>query len=34
MALYDKYFGPASPTPMAITDTLKALVKMSSWPVQ
>jgi glutamate/aspartate transport system substrate-binding protein len=32
--LYEKYFGPASPTPMAMTETLKALVKINSWPVQ
>ena len=34
MALYEKYFGPASPTPFPVDGTLKALVTMNSWPVQ
>jgi len=34
MALYEKYFGPTSHAPFPMTDTLKALIKMNSWPVQ
>ena len=34
MTLYEKYFGPASPTPFPMTDTLKAMVTMNAWPVQ
>jgi glutamate/aspartate transport system substrate-binding protein len=32
--LYDTYFGPKSPAPFPMTDTLKALVVMNAWPVQ
>jgi ABC-type amino acid transport substrate-binding protein len=31
-ALFDKYFGPSSKTPMELTDQLKTLVLMNSWP--
>jgi glutamate/aspartate transport system substrate-binding protein len=34
MTLYEKYFGPKSHAPFPMTDTLKALVTMNSWPVQ
>ena len=34
MALYEKYFGPRSQAPFPISDTLKAMVRMNSWPVQ
>jgi ABC-type amino acid transport substrate-binding protein len=34
MVLYEKYFGPKSKAPFPITDTLKALVTMNSWPVE
>jgi len=33
-ALYEQYFGPKSPTPFPMNDTLKALVVMNSWPAQ
>jgi glutamate/aspartate transport system substrate-binding protein len=31
-ALFEKYFGPTSQTPLALTDQLKTLVMMNSWP--
>jgi len=34
LALYEKYFGPGSPTPYPMTDALKVLVAMNSWPTQ
>ncbi len=30
--LFEKYFGPSSTTPMELTDQLKTLVLMNSWP--
>jgi ABC-type amino acid transport substrate-binding protein len=30
--LFDKYFGPSSTTPMELTEQLKTLVLMNSWP--
>ncbi|MGD9846036.1 MAG: amino acid ABC transporter substrate-binding protein [Variibacter sp.] len=30
--LFDKYFGPSSATPMELTDQLKTMVLMNSWP--
>ena len=32
--LYQKYFGPDSKAPFPMTETLSAMVKMNSWPVQ
>jgi len=32
--LYEKYFGPKSTTPYPMTDLLKAMVLMNSWPPQ
>lgn len=32
--LFDKYFGPKSTTPYPMTDLLKAMVLMNSWPPQ
>ena len=32
--LYATYFGPKSPAPFPMTDALKTLVVMNSWPVQ
>lgn len=31
-ALFDKYFGPSSPTPTPLTEGLRTLVLMNSWP--
>lgn len=31
-ALFDKYFGPSSAAPVPMTDQLKTLVLMNSWP--
>jgi len=33
-ALYEKYFGPKSTTPYPMTDLLKAMVLMNTWPPQ
>lgn len=33
-ALYDRYFGPKSPTPFPMNEALKTLVTMNAWPAQ